>query len=172
MWLEGNIVRTPEGNLVDIMRVDQCGETELAAVVRVSDDGKHASFDPENGFIEFPGGAKKFTIRFDPVSGRYWSLTNMVPEKYEGVRPPYKLRNTQGLISSEDLLYWKVHKVLLHHPDVETHAFQYVDWLFEGDDIIAVSRTAYDDGMGGAEDFHDANFLTFHRINDFRGQTG
>jgi len=27
--------------------------------------------------------------------------------------------------------------------------FQYVDWLIEGKGLIAVSRTAYDDGMGG-----------------------
>jgi hypothetical protein len=78
------------------------------------------------------------------------------------------MRNTQALVSSEDLKDWSAHKVVLHHPDPKKHAFQYVDWLFEGDDIIAASRTAYDDGMGGADDFHDANFLTFHRIENFR----
>ena len=30
------------------------------------------------------------------------------------------------------------------------------------------SRTAYDDGLGGAHNAHDANYLTFHRIADFR----
>ena len=39
---------------------------------------------------------------------------------------------------------------------------------FEGEDIIAVSRTAHDDGLGGAHDMHDANYLTFHRVRDFR----
>jgi hypothetical protein len=58
--------------------------------------------------------------------------------------------------------------ILLHHPDPLHHAFQYLDWQFDGPDLIAVSRTAYDDGQGGAHTFHDANFLTFHRFKNFR----
>ena len=57
---------------------------------------------------------------------------------------------------------------MLYHPDVRGTAFQYVDFLFEGRDIIALSRTAYDDGLGGAHNCHDANYLTFHRLRDFR----
>jgi hypothetical protein len=63
---------------------------------------------------------------------------------------------------------WRVESVLLYHPDRESHAFQYIDWLFDGDDIIAVSRTAYDDNLGGAHRAHDANYMTFHRIKKFR----
>jgi len=33
---------------------------------------------------------------------------------------------------------------------------------------LDVSRTAFDDGLGGAPRTHDANFLTFHRFGDFR----
>ena len=43
-----------------------------------------------------------------------------------------------------------------------------MDWQFEGDDLIAVCRTAYDDGQGGANNNHDANFMTFHRWQNFR----
>ena len=32
----------------------------------------------------------------------------------------------------------------------------------------AVARTAYDDGLGGAPNAHDANYLTFHRVANFR----
>ena len=46
-----------------------------------------------------------------------------------------------------------------------------MDWLFDGDDIIAACRTAYDDGLGGAHNNHDANYLTFHRIANFRTKT-
>ena len=168
MWLEGNAVVSPEGQILDILRIDQCGPQELAAVVRISENGTKASFNPQEGLVPFPGGAKKFTIRYDPLSGRYWSITNAVPEKYKGMEDPFKLRNTQMLISSKDLKNWTMHKTILHHPDCKKHAFQYVDWVFEKDDIIAVSRTAYDDALGGANDFHDANFLTFHRIENFR----
>ncbi len=45
----------------------------------------------------------------------------------------------------------------------EYTGFQYVDWLFDGDDLIFVSRTAYN----GAHNYHDANHLTFHRVKNF-----
>jgi hypothetical protein len=73
-----------------------------------------------------------------------------------------------ALANSPDLRHWTVRNIVLYHPDVANHAFQYVDWLFDGDDLIAVSRTAFDDGLGGAHRAHDANFLTFHRIKNFR----
>jgi hypothetical protein len=73
-----------------------------------------------------------------------------------------------ALVSSPDLMSWRVRRILIQHPDVEFHGYQYWDWLFEGDDIIGVSRTAHDDGLGGAHNYHDANYLTLHRITDFR----
>jgi hypothetical protein len=63
---------------------------------------------------------------------------------------------------------WKINCILLHHPDRGRHGFQYPDWLFDGDDIIAAIRTAHDDGLGGAHNAHNANFLTFHRFANFR----
>ncbi len=51
---------------------------------------------------------------------------------------------------------------------MDKHGFQYLDWQFEGNDIIALSRTAYDDAEGEAHNQHDANFITFHRIENFR----
>jgi hypothetical protein len=47
-----------------------------------------------------------------------------------------------------------------------------VDWQFDGADILAVSRTAFEDESGGAHRAHDANFMTFHRIRDFRKGSG
>jgi hypothetical protein len=169
-WLEGNAVVTPEGRLVDILRVDAKTEVERAAIVHISDDGKTATFDPQTGFVPFPGGAKKFTIRYDPRSKRYWSLSNYVPPKHAGTSPA-GTRNTLALISSTNLKDWEVKCIVLCHPDRAKHGFQYVDWLFDGDDLIAGCRTAHDDGLGGARSAHDANFLTLHRIQRFRDLT-
>jgi len=166
-WLEGNVVATPDGRLVDILRVHEMEKGGKAAVVQISDDGKRVSFDPEVGFIDFPGGCKKFTIRHDPESGLYWSLTNWVHPDDEGGNVE-RTRNTVALISSEDLKKWSIRSVVLRSPDVEKTGFQYIDWLFDGEDIIAVSRTAFDDGLGGAHNQHDANYITFHRIEGFR----
>lgn len=166
-WLEGNAVVKPDGGIVDILRVDDKPEGETAAIVRISADGQTASFDPAKDFVHFPGGSKKFTIRFDPQSKRYWSLSNYIPPEFVGPNPA-GTRNTLALICSADLRNWEVRTVVLQHPDRARHAFQYVDWLVDGADLIVASRTAFDDDTGGAHSAHDANYLTFHRMSGFR----
>ena len=174
-WLEGNAVVTPKGTIANILRVDSSSmHGGRAAMIRVNDDGTAASIDPGTDFINLPGGSKKFTIRFDPVSRRYWSLTNWIPkQRGNGGRldhrgNPNGIRNRLALISSADLRSWTIHSIVLHHPDITTHGFQYADWQFDGDDLVAVCRTAFDDDDGGAHSAHDANYLTFHRIRGFR----
>ena len=169
-WLEGNAVATADGRVLDILRVE-AGAIEKAAVVSLSADGKTAAFDPATGFIDLPGAAKKFAIRRDPAAGPkpvWWMLSNAVPPAFQGKSKPGAVRNTLVLSRSEDLRTWERRSVILHHPDHERHGFQYVDWLFDGDDLVVASRTACDDGAGGAHNFHDANYLTFHRVNRFR----
>ena len=166
-WLEGNAVATPEGGVVDILRVHDMPEGGTAAIAEISEDGATATFDPETGFIDFPGGAKKFTIRHDPQTDLYWTLVNYVFPG-DACGNAERTRNTLALAASPGLRHWEVRAVVLRHPDVKHVGFQYVDWLFEGDDLIAVSRTAHPDGLGGAHNCHDANFMTFHRIADFR----
>lgn len=173
-WLEGNAVINRDGHVLDILRVDTPNFPEKAALVRISDDGQKAAFDPETDFIDFPGGAKKFSIRFDAASDRYWSLATVVPDLVQQAQSktkPASLRNTLALVNSSDLRHWTTRCILLHHPDTRQHGFQYVDWLFEGEDLIVACRTAFDDGVGGAHNHHDANFLTFHRIAHFRTLT-
>ena len=166
-WLEGNAVVTPDGGIVDILRVDyRKGDGEYAAIVRVSPDGRTLSFTPDD-FVRFPGGCKKFTIRRDPEDGTYWTLSNAVGPGHESYNVE-RARNLLVLMKSSDLRAWEVTRRVLYHPQIDNHAFQYVDWQFEGDDLIVASRTAFDDGLGGAHNQHDANFMTFHRVEQFR----
>ena len=171
-WLEGNAVVDKEGQIWDMLRVDDRSTLEeKAARVKISADGKKATFDPATGFKPFPGGSKKFTIRYDEKSDLYWTIANVIPEsvkKENKGKNPASIRNTQALFSSPDLINWEQKKVLLQHEDVKKHGFQYLDWVFNGKDILFLSRTAYDDGVGGAHNNHDANFLTFHKIKKFR----
>lgn len=166
-WIEGNVVVSPDGKLVNILRV-ATSETgrDLAAVTTLSKDGK-LEFDRESGFMEMPGGSKKFTIRYDSLTNRYWALVDYVLPRFKNLQAS-SVRNTLVLMSSADLKNWRLHKTVLSHPDVEKHGFQYVDWMFEGRDIIFLSRTAFDDADGGANNYHDANYLTFHRLKNFR----
>lgn len=167
-WLEGNAVATRDGRVIDILRVDTPDlQEEYCAIVDVEKDGKKVSFD-KNNFFEMPGASKKFTIRYDKRTDKYWSIVNYVDDCYKGKSKASSLRNNAALISSDNLKEWKIERELLFHPDHVKHAFQYIDWTFDGNDIIFVSRTAYDDEEGGAYSAHDANYLTFHRIKNFR----
>ncbi len=165
-WLEGNVVEAPGGEIWNILRFHSDPLVDKAAVVKVTDDGKCITFDPATGFIEFPGGMTKFTIRQDPQTRLYVTLSN---NNTDPGRPSQ--RNVLSLHVSEDLTHWRHRKTLLEDDSVLSHedsmrytGFQYVDWQFDGDDIIYLVRTAY----GGAHNFHDANRITFHKLEGFR----
>ena len=154
-WFEGNAVVDPYGNMKTVLRAGYY--FEKAAVIDISVDGTAASFNTGTGMIDFPGGGTKFTIRYDEHSGKYWSLTNKRTD-------PTAVRNVLALTSSPDMINWTVEATILSHPDSDNVGFQYADWQFEGTDIVAVSRTAFD----GAPNFHDSNYITFHRVQNFR----
>ncbi|RLD11476.1 MAG: exo-alpha-sialidase [Chlamydiae bacterium] len=157
-WLEGNALLDPEGNIVNILRTNENTEgKDKAAIVHVSSDGKKLSYEPKKDFIDMPGGGTKFTVRYNKKSKRYWAIVNKQTN-------PSAYRNNLILISSENLRKWKVESQLFFHPDKKKHGWQYVDWLFDNDNIVFVSRTAFNDEYGDAHNAHDANYLTFHRI--------
>ena len=184
-WLEGNAVVTPDGGIVDILRVDDAVEGDVAAIITYDAEGKTSHFNADNrsfgdkpadaatilkegGLIHLPGGNKKFLIRQDPQEpGSYWMIANVVPPKHHTGNLG-KVRNTLSLLHSDNLVDWEERCRLLYHPDVLNHGFQYPDWVYDGDDLALVLRTAYDDGLGGAHNYHDANFLTFMRVKNFR----
>ena len=108
----------------------------------------------------------KFTIRRDPVTGAYLTLSN---NNTDPAHPSQ--RNVLSLHASEDLLHWRHVTTLLEddsglspEQSIARIGFQYVDWQFDGDDIIYVVRAAY----RGAHNFHDANHIVFARIEGFR----
>ena len=168
-WIEGNMVVAPDGAIINVLRENHQGEDrekaaeqiDRAIMLHVLEDGNRLHWRPEISGIDFPGGGVKFTIRYDSISMIYWALVN------KQLDPP-ALRNRLYLSMSRDLRHWHAKYTLLEHEDLRYHAFQYVDWVFDRGDIVYVSRTAFDDGVGGAHSFHDANYLTFHRVTDFR----
>lgn len=190
-WLEGNAVITPAGSLANLLRVNtevspagdappHPGATgipryEIAARLDLAADGRTLAFDPAQGFFRLPGSQSKFTIRYDPVSQRYWSLVNKVTRPHaerDANVDVQAQRNVVRLISSADLRTWEERSTVLRWREGEKltrkdrFAFQYLDWQFDGDDLIAVARTAWE-----AQSFHNANYLTFHRVKNFRTRT-
>lgn len=187
-WLEGNVLLTPESRLINLIRLNArptganaiplvggaagIPRYEAAAALSLSNDGKEMHFDPQSGFLHLPGAESKFTIRYDRESRRYWALLQKITAPHNRSSPlfsPTTQRNVIILASSADLRHWTEHEPVLSHragsrlTALDRTAFQYLDWIFDGDDIVAVSRTAWD-----AVHYHDANYITFHRIADFR----
>lgn len=172
-WLEGNAIINPIGLVCNILRVeDKTTLAEKIALITISDDGKKSCFNSETDFIDFPGGSKKFTIKYDDIAKCYWTLSNIIPtdpkEKYARKNPSL-IRNTLALMSSTNLRDWQIKKVVLQYDDELNHAFQYADWLIEGNDLVFLARTAWYEDDSVEDRSRQSNYLTFHRLKDFRG---
>ena len=148
---EGNVVVKPNGDLVNITRVTN--SSEEAAFINVNALGTTSTFDTIN---PFPGGGSKFAIRYDSTTQKYWTLAN-------DQTPATNERSILTLNSSPDLLSWTVEGTILEDSNTADVGFQYVDWQFDGNDLVAASRTSF----SGADNFHDADYLTFHRIRNY-----
>lgn len=162
--LEGTLCVNPQGELMNVMRYQTSADSEpcfgLVLQYRVNTDDPDAPLEYSHA-TKFPGNRSKFMIKHDPVSGRYYSIASRItgPEAINH-------RNLLSLMSSADMEHWEVVADLLDFRDAapEKIGFQYVDFEFDGDDIIFLCRTA----MNNAYNFHDANYSTFHRIRHFR----
>jgi hypothetical protein len=161
LFIEGNVLLSPEGEIVNVLRNESNNGT-LGALLHCSNDGKQLSVQPDDVVINnFIGGNTKFTIRYDKKSQYYWTLACKTTN-------PTAYRNCLVLVRSKNLRDWEQRCIVLRHPNASNHAWQYVDWIFEGEnDIAFISRTAWD----GSHNAHDANYLTFHRIENFRELT-
>lgn len=175
---EGNAVAGPDGTVYNFLRGNATKTSAYAARLKVTGT-TGLGLAPEKYCVSFPGGGKKFTIRYDERSRRYYSLTNPDSDypasgklRHAGMDSDLShslMRNRLVLLSSEDLVNWKMVKDdVLYNPDPYFHGFQYCDWDFDGDDIVGVVRMACPEERGLPIRQHDANMLTFIRIPQFR----
>ena len=209
-WLEGNCLQDTNGGLVLMMRVDNryangAAIGSKAALIRVNYLGSTnattsfsgGNFDPAdpngNGFVDFPGGCTRFTVRFDSVSQKYWTLCNYIPRAFRNnAYNAERFRAILALASSPNLRDWTVERFVmfddrLYSSDGATvaaafnsssigyetaYGFQYADWQFDGNDLVATVRTAFCDNFGGAHSGHDANYYLFTRVTNFRSNHG
>lgn len=174
--IEGNAVVSPEGKVVNLIRTNSLFTSNYATILH-ADGVDSLYFDPEKDWVRMPGGGKKFTVRFDPESGLYWSLTNPDDEKatytHMGIERKKGLshsliRNKLVLICSPDLIHWKECRTVLYDPDPFFHGFQYADWVFDGEDIAAVVRVGAPESRGLPNRQHDSNMMTFIKVENFR----
>lgn len=167
--LEGCAVLGTDNHVYNMLRVHtNIAGKEYAAKIKTSSDGTTVTFNESSDLVLFPGGSKKFTVIYDEESNRYWTLSNAVAPSLRNQTSTPKFRNTLALCSSPDMTNWTVHKIILNHPNVDISGFQYVDFKIDNNDIVAIVRTSFDDGVQAPPNFHDANYLLFLNIEDFR----
>jgi hypothetical protein len=179
LWSEGQVVASPRTGVLVLPKIRDLPHT---ALLRYPRPGGRPRFDPARDFVDLPGAEKKFGVRYDPVTDRFWALTNPVLRRHRrqanvpwSVRrfwrsavTPALVRNTGAVYSSADLRNWELERVFLYSPDVEHVGFQYFNFLIEGNDLVVVARTAFNVGRHKTPRAHDSNLLTFHRIREFR----
>lgn len=163
--IEGCLTVGKDGNLYNVMRYDMTRlepNYGLALRYRVNTEDPHAPLIFDRA-IEFPANHAKFQIRYDEVSQRYFSIACRITSPDGNTR-----RTLLSLMTSADMLHWDTVCDLLdareQDPDGKKIGFQYVDFFYEGYDILFLCRTA----DNGANNFHDSNYITFHRVRDFR----
>ncbi len=161
--IEGNIILHPDGNLYNIMRYEMrylVPDRGLIMAYKINTEDPEAPVEFSHT-IKFMANASKFAIKKDEVSGKYYSIaTRLTPERHQGAR------NLLSLMVSDDLENWEVACDLIDARDKDPQytGFQYVDFLFDGDDIIYLCRT----GIHRPNSYHNTNYSTFHRIKNFR----
>lgn len=158
--LEGNAVVTPEGDVVNVLRyqTNGCEPSYGKAMILKAD-----TENPEKPLefykvIDFSGNLSKFDILYDEISGQYVSIITG-NEKNQG-------RNILSLAASKNLYDWYTVCDLIDytHENPQYAGFQYISFLIDGNDILYLSRTA----LNEPHNFHDANYSTFHKIENFR----
>lgn len=157
MTIEGTLTLSPEGELLNIMRF---GKRNKALVYKVNTEDFEAPLEYK-GIMNFGANFSKFMIKYDDISQKYYSVATALYENSAD-----SARNLLVLMSSCDLKEWEVVCSLMDYRqcDHEKVGFQYVDFLFDGDDILYLCRTA----INNADNYHNSNYSTFHTIKNFR----
>lgn len=163
--LEGTLAIAPDGKLYSITRytmdktVPRYGMV-LAYRVNTEDPDAPVEF---SHVIRLDGNDSKFMIKQDPKTGKYYTIISRILSYADA-----DSRNLLSLMVSEDLLNWELAFDVIdrHDQDPKYNGFQYVDFEIEGDDIISLIRV----GMNNPNSFHNSNYSTFLRIENFRSK--
>ena len=154
--IEGNIVVLPNGEMRNCLRTMIAGQSLL---LKIDTNDPEATLTLDRVMLDFPLSAvSKFHILRDEATGYYIAIGNEYnPEA--GI----KGRTVLSMAVSADFVRWRIAHRILDGRNLDA-VFSYPTWIFDGDNILIVSRTAYN----GARNGHDTNLITFHRIEHFR----
>ena len=173
MWLEPNTVEV--GGKIRVFAraiIDEKATANIAAVLEYDEAANELRFTQ---FTSWPGGQCKFFIIDDQPNRMYWMLGNLVTNSQDLLGWGDRMRETKYtggpgnerrwlfLHYSIDCLNWFPAGCVARWPDSVHRSFMYPSAAIDGDDLVILSRTSRD-----AENQHDADLCTIHRVRDFR----
>lgn len=161
-FIEGNAVVSPDGCICNFMRLEAFYPSKpvynKAIILKSEKNDPDAPLKFDRIVDAAVGIRHKFLIQKEPKTGKYVILGNE-----NGEDKPQ--RTVLSMSVSDDFYNWKVVKRILDFRDADPGfvGFQYPDFIFEGDDILFLSRTAFNQ----ANSFHNNNYITFHTIDNY-----
>lgn len=187
-WLETNVVQfadpnhyfhDPRGRTFHLWMRAHTGGAGFANVAKAveQEDGSIKTMletvpsGKTIAFVPCPGGQMKFHILYDEATRLYWLLSSQTTDsmtRAESLPPerfdlPYNERHRLQLHFSKNCVDW-CFAGLVAKTDHAKQARHYASMAIAGDDLLVLSRS----GDGKAATAHNGNFISFHRIRDFR----
>lgn len=186
-WLETNIVILRDRNhylydrdTIHLYMRAHTGMTNYGAIAKVIENGdgsmttmlEKVPSGKKLVYLPIPGGQMKFHIIFDETSGLYWLLSTqstdsmtradvLPPERYN---LPDNERRRLVLHFSRNCFDWCFAGVVAMGEE-EKMSRHYAAMAVRDNDLLVVSRSGDEKAISA----HDTNFVSFHRIRDFRG---
>ena len=165
-WEEPALIKKADGTLAIIARIDGTTGREYAALINVNSD-TNISF---NRIFSMPGAGKRMTIAYDAASNLYWTLVSPYYSNTSSLYGlnPNQARNSLVLMSSSDLITWTRERTCIYSDNAFNNSYHYIDWRFDGDDLVSVFRLSMDEERGLPLHYHDSNAFGYFRVRNFR----
>jgi hypothetical protein len=169
-FLEGNIVEKSNGDLINLLRLEQTQNSNHAVYLDITWqplDPPTSTLNSTHNFVEMPGGNVKFQVLWDATSSKHWTVASLNRARYFADN-----RIEQYLLSSsDDCVTWEVHSKVLGfdididwETDIPALGVQYAHFIIDGNNLYIADRTA----NASADDWHNANLLTLTKVSNFR----
>lgn len=188
-WLETNVVRItdpshywydPSGRTFHLFARAHTGGTGYCALLKAveREDGTIQTL-PETVpsgkkilYLPMPGGHLRFHMLYDGETRLYWLLSTQATDSMTRAEllPPTRFnlpnneRNRLQLHFSKNCVDW-CFAGMVSIGDGDLCSRHYASMLVDGEDLVVASRS----GDQNAKSAHNGNFISIHRVRDFRG---
>ncbi|WP_206105501.1 sialidase family protein [Paenibacillus thalictri] len=187
-WLETNVVQItdpdhyfydPNGRTFHLWMRAHTGGTGFGAIAKVveNDDGTMTTMlettpsGKKMVYVPLPGGQMKFHIVYDEVDKLYWLLSSQATDSMtradrlpaDRFNLPNNERHRLQLHFSRNCIDW-CFAGLVATGNSTKEARHYASLAIDGSDLYVLSRS----GDERARDAHNGNFISFHKIRNFR----